>query len=112
MSDLISNVLTNQFNYDLNQCSPVREDLVRVVKKDEKGEEHIVYEPFDYPSYQKSLGLVDNWSLDNLLKAGINPDFGINTGFNTRLEGIGFVDSASAFVEKLVNESNESKESE
>ena len=105
MSDLISNVLVNQFDYSVNQCSPVADSYVRVVNRDEKGNEYITYVPFDSAAYQKSLGPVDNWSLANLVKAGIDPSFAIHTGNPTRLEGDAFVRDAEKVVESLIQDS-------
>lgn len=83
---MLKNVLTRLFNYELKQASPVREDFVQVEKRDEDGNIFTVYEKFDYPRFQASLGLVKDWSLNALLRAGVNPSFTISTGFNTRLE--------------------------
>ena len=82
----LENVLSKYFDRTVNQSSPVLIDNVRVVKHDEKGGEVVSYEPFDSPKYQESLGQVDNWDLESLLAAGIDPRFGIHTGANTRLE--------------------------
>ena len=53
----------------VNQCSPVQPDYVRVVNYDEDGEEFITFEPVDYPELQRSLGSVEDWSLNALLQA-------------------------------------------
>lgn len=103
-------VLTAYFDSSVNQFSPSRTDVVRVVKYDSKGEEHVSYEDFDSLSYQKSLGTLFDWDLSNLLKAGINPNFPIHTGYNTRLAGIDDLARISAFVDNLF-ESDESVES-
>ena len=81
------NVLTRLFNYELKQVSPVRADFVQVEKRDEDGNVFTVYEKFDYPKFHASLGYVSDWSLNALLRAGVNPNFTIHTGLNTRLEG-------------------------
>lgn len=95
-------VLHVYFDYECNQASPVRDDLVRVVNFDEDNVEHVTYEKFDYPTYQKSLGDSSVWDLKALLSAGINPAFGIHTSFGTRLDGINTIKQAEAYVEKLV----------
>lgn len=97
-------VLHSQFDYNCNQCSPVRDDYSRIVNVDDEGVELITYEKVDYPSYQKSLGDASVWSLQALLKAGINPNFNISTTFGTRLDGINTIQQAEAYVEKLVAE--------
>ena len=106
------NVLEKYFDDSVNQQSPVEIDYVRKVEHDEKSGEYIVYEPFDYADYQKSLGPVQNWTLDALMKAGIDPNFGIFTGYPTRLEGISAVESMSAIADGLladIENNNETK---
>lgn len=71
----MTGALKKYFDPKVNQFSPICEDYERIVKHDEKGAEHITYEKFDSASYQQSLGPVDNWSMTNLMKAGINPNF-------------------------------------
>lgn len=101
-------VLSKYFDKNINQCSPVPEDRVRVVNYD--GDNEIVtYEKFDYEAYQKSLGTVDMWSLESLLKAGISPDSPIHTGAPTRLEGLGVVEQASSIADELFEELNKNE---
>lgn len=101
------NVLKAYFDESIDQRSPVQKDFNRIVKYDADGNEVITYEVMDYPSFQKSLGKVINWNLDELLKAGINPDFGIHTGLGTRLEGIGIVDDFASQAESILSENDE-----
>lgn len=103
-------VLHSYFDYQCNQCSPVRDDYERRVNYDDEGKEYITYEKVDYPSYQKSLGDSSLWSIDALLQAGINPNFSINTGFGTRLQGIDTIKQAQDFVDKLVADSESKTE--
>lgn len=101
-------VLDSYFNMSLDQCSPVFPDVIRVVRRDEDGREFNVYEPIDYPSIQKKNGSSSDWSLSNLLKAGINPDFPIHTSNAVRLEGLNTVRQAESIADSLLNEdSNE-----
>lgn len=95
-------VLTHLFNYDVNQFSPVMDDYVRKVNYDEDGNEIITYEKFDYAKYQSSLGSVSLWSLDALLKAGIDPAFPIHTGSNTLLEGLNTLGEWSAMADSVL----------
>lgn len=107
---MLKNVLTRLFDFDFNVASPVRDDFVPVEKRDEDGNVFTVYEKFDYPKHQASLGLVKDWQLDNLLKAGINPNFSIHTGSNTRLEAaVGVADFASE-ADSILAESSEVKD--
>lgn len=101
------NVLNAYFDKSIDQRSPVQIDYNRVVKYDEKGNEVITYEEVDYPTFQKSLGKALNWNLNELLKAGINPDFSIHTGFGTRLEGVGVVADFTSQADAILNENNE-----
>lgn len=100
-------------HYDKVHChgTPIQEDFQRVVKHDEDGNEFIVYEKVDYKKILESNGRVSDWSLSNLLKAGINPDFPIHTGFNSRLEGIDVLnDAISDIYEVIDSETNNEKE--
>lgn len=98
------NVLTAQFDPSVNQCSPVREDYARVVNHDEDGNEFVTFSQVDYPTIQKSHGSVRDWSLEALLKAGINPDFSIHTGNPTRLEGVDAVNDMAAYAEQMLKD--------
>lgn len=99
-------VLSKYFSKKVDQCSPVQNDLARKVNYDEDGQEFISYESVDYPKFQASLGTVDDWSLNALLKAGINPAFPISTGLNTRLEGIDVLEDYKALAESLLVDEN------
>lgn len=99
-------VLKAFFDNTANQCSPVQDDYRRVVSHDEDGNEFITYEKVDLASFQESLGLVDNWSLETLLKAGIDPNFPIHTGFNTRLDGLDTLNSAVEALDSIMAEEN------
>lgn len=103
-------VLKAYFNENVNQCSPSRGDLQRVVKYDEDGNEYIVYEEVDYPTLVASRGKVSDWSLNALLSAGIDPRFGIHTGLNTRLEGVDIVNQMSEQVDAIFAELEKEKE--
>ena len=95
-------VLSKYFNSKLNQSSPVQVDYDRVINRDEEGSEYITYVPVDYKKICASHGKVSDWSLENLLKAGINPDFPIHTGFGTRLEGVGTLNAAVAELDAIL----------
>lgn len=96
-------VLKCYFDKSVNQASRVCDDFVRKVNYDEKGNEFITWEKFDYPTFQKSNGSALDWSLDALLKVGINPDFGIRTGFNSRLDGLDELSSAADKINALLD---------
>lgn len=97
-------VLSRLFNEEIDQRSPVQEDVVRKVNVDEDGVEHISWEKVDYPKLQASLGTIDDWSLTNLLKAGIDPAFPIHTGNPTRIEGLGSLSDFEAEAEMIFAE--------
>lgn len=84
--------------------SPIQQDLTRVVKHDEEGNEHVSYVPVDGEALIKSNGKYSAWSLNSLMAAGINPDFPISTGYNSRLEGIGAVVDAAAQINAILDE--------
>lgn len=86
--------------------SPLQKDFNRVVNYDENGNEYLTWEEVDYPSIQASHGFVSDWSLDSLLKAGIDPGFPIHTGLNTRLEGIGVVNNAVSIADEILSENS------
>ena len=97
------------YDKKFNSCSRVRPDYERVVNLDEDGNEHISFQLVDYKKLQDSLGSFNLWSLDALVKAGINPDFGIKTGFNTRLEGFDIMTGAVAAINAELDKNVESK---
>lgn len=97
------NALTRNFNYDLDQRSPVQVEKERVVKRTQDGQEIVSFETPDLFSHIKSHGNVRDWSLDALRKAGIDPSFPINTSLTTRLEGVetmgDFISAIEASIE-------------
>ena len=104
------NVLEAYFDAGVNQCSPVQVDIQRVPVYDEDGNEFVTYEPIDYPAIQASYGVVKDWSLTSLLKAGINPNFSIHTGNPTRMEGLGDLDAMNLYLDSILAEGDGSKE--
>ena len=102
----VKSVLARLFNYDLNQCSPVRDDFDRIVNIDDEGNEFITYEKVDYPKFQKSLGSFADWSLNALLKAGINPNFPIHTSNPTRLDGLDALTAFEDMADEVLAEIN------
>lgn len=96
-------VLDALFDKSIYPFSPVLKDVERKVSYDENGTEVVSYVPVDYKKLQQERGSVEMWSLDAMLKSGINPDIPIHTGNNTRFEGINDVNSASAEVENIFN---------
>lgn len=100
-------VLKTYFNKKVNQCSPIQVDYQRIVKFDEDKNELISFEKVDYPALVKSNGTAEIWSLNNLLKAGINPNFPIKTGLNTRIEGAVEVEKASAVADQILSKPND-----
>ena len=89
--------------------SPVIDDFDRVVNLDEKGNEHITFEKVDYSKVQDSLGDFMQWSLKSLTAAGIDPNFGIRTGFNTRLDGVAALQAGIDAVVNVVESENKSE---
>lgn len=105
-------VLTCFFNREAAHSSPVVPDFNRVVKYDDSGAEVVLYEKVDNSKIQMSNGISDDWSLSNLLKAGIDPVFNIHTGNNTRLDGLSQLNDAIAFGNELLDKIDENSKSE
>lgn len=103
----MNGVLKKNFSYTIDQCSPVQEDFSRKVQYDDEGKEFISYLPVDYPALQKSHGFVTDWSLEALLKAGINPNFPISTGLNTRLEGVDVLSQFESLADSILSSESE-----
>ena len=108
--ELLTRLEEKYINKGINQSSPVQKDLVRKVKVDEKGNEYPVWEEVDYKKFQQSLGTISDWNLNNLLKAGVNPDFPIHTGFNTRLEGVGVIEGITSELDAMFAEFDKDNE--
>lgn len=109
--------LKKAFNYELNQnARDFMHDKILKVKKSKDGEDIIVFEEVDYPAIVAANGNVDDWKLENLLKAGINPQsVGTpHTGYNSRLEGIDDVHSieneVASFLDAEAVKSTETNE--
>lgn len=98
------------FNSACDQKSPIVQDYDRVVNVDEDGNEVVIYLPVDANKIRESNGSVKDWSLDALLKAGINPNFPIRTGLNTRLEGVDVVNDAVASLDEILGSETKSDE--
>lgn len=97
-------VLESHFDKSINQNSPCHDDFTRVSKFDEDGREIVMYEKSDYTELIASHGTVLDWSLDSLLKAGINPNFSIHTSGNSRIEASGDVKEVASQVEAAFTE--------
>lgn len=96
-------VIKNLFDRSKVYASSVKEDLQRVVNYDSDGVEYVTYEPVDYKKIIDSHGSVSDWSLDTLLKAGIDPAFPIHTGLSTRLDGVSVINELSAQADSILS---------
>lgn len=97
---------------EIDQNSPVFGDTIRVVERDEDGREINTYPPVDYEKIRKENGKVDMWTLENLLKAGINPSFPVKTGYNSRVEGIDALGSFESQANEIFPENTEPSKDE
>lgn len=97
-------VLKKHFDKSVCQSSPVIGDVERKVSYDEDGNEFVSFVDVDYPAIQARNGEVNDWALNTLLKAGINPNISIHTGLSTRLEGVDAVNSAAAYLDEILAE--------
>ena len=86
MEEVQKTVPQKQFDFKLNQSSPVVDDYQIVVVYDEAKCPVEVVQKVDYDKIAKENGTVEDWSLQALLNAGIDPKFNIQTSFNTNLE--------------------------
>lgn len=97
--------LSTHFDYDVVLSSPVVDDFERLVKYDKDGNEFIVYAKVDYPAVQARNGLSAVWTLNALIKSGVDPSFPIHTGNPTRLEGVSTVQEFSEVADSILSES-------
>ena len=94
------------FDASISPYSPVIGDVERCVSFDEDGKEIVSWKEVDYKELQKSRPCVEDFSLNAMLKAGINPAFSIHTGSGvSRVEGVEAVNEASADVEQIFKDS-------
>lgn len=88
-------VLSKYCNRELvTQSPPI--DTYDLVSDFSSGVEVRSFVKVDYPKVIESHGSVSDWSLESLMKAGINPNFGIHTATSSSR-----IDEASASVESL-----------
>lgn len=99
---MVKNALTRNFNYDLDQRSPKMGELSRVEKRSDDGSIVVTYEPTDFDAVRASLGSVDDWSLNALRDAGVNPNFPIHTSAPTRMESVSTLHDLIARGEALL----------
>lgn len=94
-------VISTHFDSSINQFSPVMGDLERIVELDEKGAEKVRFEAVDYPSLVALRGNIDDYSIDAMIKAGININIPIRTGFVSRIEGASVVHDFATEADKI-----------
>ena len=100
-------VLASYFNLGINQNSPVSDVYILALRETEDGTE-LVPQKVDYPAIQQSHGTVDDWSIDNLIKAGIDPaSMHISTGYATRLDGLNDLSAFESAADAIFNDSSE-----
>lgn len=103
------NALTRNFNYGLDQRSPALGELSRVEKHLNDGSTVVSYEPTDFDAIRSSFGSIDDWSLNALKKAGVNPDFPIHTSAPSRMESVAMLQDlvarGNALLDSLSSES-------
>lgn len=108
MKNVVLNALSRHFDKSVNQCSPVVDDFERNVHYDDDGNEFVTFDKVDYPSIQAKNGFIMDWSLDSLMKAGINPQFAIHTGYATRLDGFDELNRIAAAVDSVLDNGDKS----
>lgn len=105
----IKSVLEKYVNANARMQSPLIGDVQRVVNYDKNGNEIITYAPVDNSAIVKANGSANNWTLNSLLAAGVNPNFPIHTGVGTRLDGYADVANAAAEINALLDEADKAK---
>lgn len=96
------------FDTSVKPFSPVFGDQERKVYYDEEGKEIVSFVPVDYKAYADSVGSVFDWSLDALVKAGINPNFPIHTSNSvSRIEGVNDIQSVSEQINLILDSKKE-----
>lgn len=88
---------------------PIRGDVRRTVTKID-GVDIPMFKEVDYPSLTAKLGSADDWQLNKLVRAGVDPKFPIHTGQPTRLEGVNTVQEAVKMADEIIAETNSKTE--
>lgn len=89
----------------IGHYSPIVQDYRRVDSFDDLGKAYTAFIPCSGKDVTLELGSVDNWSLQKLVKAGIDPNTGIHTGYATRLDGLNDLASLSNMADTLTSKS-------
>lgn len=101
-------VLKQNFDYAVDQCSPSMPPAVMLtIEHDAEGATLEKFITIDESEAIKSNGTSDMWLLGSLLKAGIDPKFGIHTGDATHLEGVDTIKQFASEADKIINDSKE-----
>lgn len=95
MSILKSNFIKKDY------VSPIIEEKEMKISYDEDGREVVTYEKVNFHDIIASNGRASDWSLQSLIKAGIDPNFPIHTGNPTRLDGLDTLDRFTQAVEDI-----------
>lgn len=103
-------ILDRHYNRKLKTTSPVVVDYERKSSIVE-GNEVVTFVEVDNRKRVIANGSEADWNLNNMLKAGINPNTGIHTGNNTRLAGINDLNVFKEATNKLFESVQESEES-
>lgn len=104
---MIGCINQEDFNFEIDQFSPVFGDVERVCKFDEEGNERVSFKEVDYPSLVASRGTVEQYKLNNLLAANIDPNFKISTGQVSRVEGVEQLRTIQKDVDDFFNKIND-----
>lgn len=99
-------VLERHYNKKLNTCSPEVKDYERIIKMVNENEV-VTFIEVDNHKRVIANGCEADWKLNNMLKAGINPQTGIHTGNNTRLAGINELNIFKVTTDKLFEKTEE-----
>lgn len=100
----MKSVLQKFFNESVSHFSPVIPEYVRQVEKDETGDEYVHFVPLDSVSVIQANGSALDYSLNTLIKSGVNPlSMNVVTSSPSRLENVPVVQKLGSDVDSLLN---------
>lgn len=101
--------LSKYYNRELDKCSPIQKSY-DLVSDFSDGREVKSFVETDYPKIVESHGTVEDWSLESLMKAGVNPSFSIHTSSGSRLdEATVGAESLTAVVDNILNSNSKTE---
>ncbi len=100
----MKNVLISQVNPNVPICGPDMDCYEPSVKVDENGVQNVVFKKVDHRERVKKNGKFNDWKLENLVAAGVDPRFPIHTSPSNRLEGQEEADAVAKAISEIADE--------